>query len=154
MDVYEPPSSGGAQIVDLNPGIRSDGLFWTAVLAPETVTCNLSAGTATMEVKDMHIKDFHDFVNAINGDGPQPKPAVLSFKAVWKCQGAPSTRDVPGEKYRGTMIKQGGSAGAQMEWTARIGDLDYVSGPLATSTSDNIFLLPAEVGQEYSGSYY
>jgi len=70
---------GGAQIHDLNPGIRSDGLFWTTVIDPEDVLVNLAAGTATYEVEDLHTKDYGSFENAIGEERP-PAPVIVSFK--------------------------------------------------------------------------
>jgi len=136
---------GGSQIHDLNPGIAQSGLFWTAVVPAEAVSVNYAAGTATMQMADYHLKDYHDFQNAFFGGGPQPAPATLSFKAQWNCPTSGGAANISAEKYRGT-IKTGT---AQMEWTARIGDLLYHSFPIGTSTSD-----AAELVQENNGTFY
>ncbi len=133
--------------MDLNPGIRrSDGLFWTAILSPDDVTCDLGAGTATMQVTEIHVKNYYSIPNALFGGGPMPVPAVLSFRAVWNCQTPIPDPNIPSEQYRGDSFKVGG---AKMWWKARVGDLDYESGPISDSSSDF-----AELGHERNGSYF
>lgn len=144
MDVYDP-SLGGTQIRDLNPGIEQSGLFWTAVVPAEVVTANFAAGTATVQMSDYHLKDYQNLQNGIFGGGPQPVPATLSFRVQWNCPSPAGTANIASEKYRGT-VKTGT---AQMEWSARIGDLLYQSFPISTSTSD-----VAELVQESNGSFY
>jgi hypothetical protein len=77
---FYDPQLGGAQIHDFNPGIRQNGLFWTAFLPAGNVQVDLHAGTATLEAHDLHMKDYGDIENAITGDGDPPVPAVVSFK--------------------------------------------------------------------------
>ena len=144
MDVYDP-SLGGAQIRDLNPGIEQSGLFWTAVVPVEAVAANFAAGTAMVQMSDYHLKDYHDLQNGIFGGGPNPVPATLSFRAKWNCPAAGGTANIAAQKYRGT-VKVGT---AQMEWSARIGDMLYQSFPIGSSTSDF-----AELVQESNGTFY
>ena len=65
----------------------------------------------------MHMKDFHDFENAILGNGETPTPAVVAFTVNWTAIGGVTHFDNPGQQYRGDMR----AATAQMEWTARSG---------------------------------
>jgi hypothetical protein len=92
IDVYDP-SLGDAQVHDLNPGITQNGLFWTVVLDPEDVQVSLTAGTATLEVHDIHVKDYFDLENALIGGGNNPRPAIVSFKVVWTATGGPINID-------------------------------------------------------------
>ena len=45
--MYEP--GPGAQIHDLNPGIKADGLFWTIAIPDEGIEVHLGKGFASME---------------------------------------------------------------------------------------------------------
>ncbi len=79
------------------------------------------------------------------GGGPQPVPATLSFRVLWNCTTATPGFNNGAQKFRGT-FKLGS---AQMEWSARIGDPDFQSRPLATSSSDF-----GKLGHEQNGSFY
>jgi hypothetical protein len=155
--VFEPPSSGGdpgAQIHDFNPGIQADGLFWTLALSDSSVAVNLSNGFASMSATDLAVQDYHDFTNAISGGGPgipgPSDPAQVSFTVIWS--GANSLTKL---KNTAAPSDGGGFAGefvrnvAQMEWSATVGDLQYVSDPLATSGSAF-----AEIGHERNGFFF
>ena len=136
---------GGAQVHDFNPGITQNGLFWTTILEPRNVQVNLNAGTATLEVYDLHIKDYGDFENSITGYAGQPVPAIVSFKVQWTAAGGVNNFNNAAQKFRGAFR----NANAQMEFTARAGNLDIMSAPLAQSTT-----IAAEMGQESNGSFY
>lgn len=136
---------GGAQVHDFNPGITQNGLFWTAILEPRNVQVNLNAGTATLEVYDLHLKDYGDFENSITGYAGQPVPAIVSFKVQWTATGGVNNWNNAAQKFRGAFR----NANAQMEFTARAGNLDITSAPLAQSTT-----IAAEMGQESNGSFY
>jgi hypothetical protein len=77
-------------------------------------------------------------------------PAKVSFTVVWS--GVNSRANV---KNTDSRLDGGGLAGefvrnqAQMEWSASVGDLEYVSDPLATSAS--VF---AEIGHLRNGSFF
>jgi len=136
---------GGAQVHDLNPGITQNGLFWTAVLEPRNVRVNLGAGTATLEVYDLHLWDYRDFENSITGYAGQPVPAIVSFKVQWTATGSVNNYNNAAQKFRGAFR----NANAQIEFTARAGDLDITSSPLAQSTT-----IAAQMGEESNGSFY
>src|SRR4026208_835306 len=121
MDVFESPSSGGAQITDFNPGVRQNGLFWTAVVDDRDIEVDLAAGTGTLRGTDMHMKDFTNFEKAILGNGAAPTPAFVSFTVKWTATGAVSHFNNPGQQYRGDVR----TATAQMDWTARSGIYEY-----------------------------
>jgi hypothetical protein len=135
---------GGAQIHDLNPGIRSDGLFWTTVIDPEDVSVDLAAGTATYEVEDLHTKDYGSFENAIGEERP-PVPVIVSFKVQWSVSGNVLHFDNLAQKYRGDF--QYGNA--QIEYRFRTPKVDVVSAPLANSIT-----VGAQLGFESNGSFY
>jgi len=93
----------------------------------------------------MHMPDFHDFENAILGNGPTPTPAVVSFTVRWTASGDVAHFDNAEQQYRGDMRV----ATAQMDWTARSGVYEYVSAPSAESAQDY-----AQIGEESNGSFF
>ena len=137
-----PPDN---QIHDLNPGISQSGLFWTTVVASDSISVDLESGVATIQLESVHLFDYTSLANAFLGGGPQPVPSVLSFKVMWDCTGTPTHFDNPAQQFRGD-FKFGT---AQMEWSARIGGLEYQSDPLSASSSSY-----AQLGNEQNGSYY
>jgi hypothetical protein len=146
IDVYEPPSSGGAQITDFNPGVRQNGLFWTVVMGDDDVNVDLAAGTATLHGRDLHIKDYHEFENAILGNGEPATPSLVSFTVKWTATGGVQHFENPSQQYRGVLRP----AMAQMDWTARSGIFEYTSAPLETSATDPF----AWLGTESNGSFF
>jgi hypothetical protein len=133
------------QVHDFNPGITQSGLFWTSIVSSEQVRVDLNSGHATLEVRNLHMKDYADLQNALVGGGPRPVPSVVSYKVEWTANGAINTFDNVAQKFRGEFR----DAIARMEWSARTPDFDFVSAPSATSTTD-----AAEIGRERNGSFY
>jgi hypothetical protein len=130
---------------DFNPGIAQNGLFWTEVLTADAVDVDLAAGTATLHVENLPQKDYHDFENAMLGNGPKPTPGMVSFTVQWTAQGDPTHFDNPSQNYRADVR----GAVAQMDFSAVAGDFELVSAPLETSTTD-----AAQLGHESNGSFY
>ena len=125
--------------------MRSNGLFWTVVLGEDNVRVDRAAGTATLTATDLHLTDFHDFENALLGNGTPPTPAVVSFTVQYTATEPVNHYDNPAQRFRGD-FRYGV---AQMEWSGRSGDYEFTSQPLATSASDF-----AELGSESNGSFY
>jgi hypothetical protein len=79
---------------------------------------------------------------------PPPVPGTVSFRVIWS--GVQER-----VKIRNTDSVYGGFGGsfvynsAQMEWTATVGDYQFLSFPLATSSSSF-----AELGEERNGSFF
>jgi hypothetical protein len=115
------------------------------VIDPGDVAVDLAAGTATYRGTNMHMPDFHDFENAILGNGAPASPGIVSFTVRWTAEGSVDHFDNPDQKYRGDMRV----AAAQMDWTARSDIYEYTSAPLATSAADF-----AQLGQESNGSFF
>jgi hypothetical protein len=93
----------------------------------------------------MHMPDFHDFENAVLGNGPTPTPGIVSFTVRWAAAGDVADFDNPEQQYRGDMRV----AAAQMDFTARSGIYDYISDPLDSSAADF-----AQLGTESNGSFF
>ena len=69
----------------------------------------------------------------------------MSYRVEWNAVGALNAFDNPAQLFRGEFR----SASAQMEWSARTVDFDFVSAPIGTSTTD-----AAELGDERNGAFY
>ena len=146
--MYEP--GPGAQIHDLNPGIKPDGLFWTIAMPDDWIKVDLGKGIASMKATNVPIDDYGDIPNALFGGGPAPIPGVVSFTVEWRGvnERINIRNDDPpasGGGFAGEFIRNT----AQMEWTATLGDLTFVSDPLGTSSS--VF---AEIGHERNGAFF
>ena len=148
--MYDPSlGTPPVQIHDLNPGIEPDGLFWTAALPHDSVEVDLEHGFASMKATKVAIDDYGNIGNALLGGGPAEIPGKVSFSVEWVQSGDPFTIDNTDDPSLG-----GGFEGkflpsaAQMEWTARVGDLKFVSDPLVTSSSPF-----AEIGHEANGVF-
>jgi hypothetical protein len=129
------------QIDDINPGIAPSGLFWTMAL-PESVDVNLGKGSAIMRGTGLVIPDFGNFTNSLLG-GPSI-PATVSFTVQWSgVAGLANVLNADG--HRGEFVYNT----AQMEWSAVVGDYEFVSAPMSTSTSSF-----AEIGHEQNGVFF
>jgi hypothetical protein len=109
------------------------------------VRVDLKKGRATLEVRDLEMKDFFNLENATVGGGPRPLNAVVSYRVEWNTIGATNAFDNAEQKFRGEFR----DATARMEWSARTRDFTFRSAPLATSTTD-----AAQLGSERNGSFY
>jgi hypothetical protein len=145
--MYDP--SSGEQLHDLNPGIASDGLFWTVPVPDNAVQVNPGNGSASLQMTDVGIDDYGNIGNALFGGGPEPIPGSVSFSVQWR--GVNQRLNI---KNTDPPSAGGGFAGqfvrntAKMQWAATVGTTRYVSDPLATS-----FSAFAEIGQERSGVF-
>jgi hypothetical protein len=64
---------------DFNPG-EDNGLFWTIPIPSDAVDHH-GKGSASLEVDDLDVEDYHDVVNALTG-GPSVTASV-SFDCHW-----------------------------------------------------------------------
>lgn len=147
MDVYEPGS--GPQIHDLNPtAFPPTGLFWTLEIPGDGIDAKPGKGYAAMQASNVPILDYGDIINALFDGGPPPAPGNVSFTVVWN--GVTERLNIKNADpiyggFAGEFVRNS----AQMEWTATVGDYQFVSDPLATSSS--IF---AELGSERNGIFF
>jgi hypothetical protein len=109
------------------------------------VRVDLNAGTASMVAQRVPVLDHGQIPNALTGMGPAPQLATVSFRVEW----SGSTHRVPvtnaDQGFAGEYIRNNG----QMEWSATMGDYEFVSAPLATSSSSF-----AEIGREHNGLFF
>jgi len=115
------------------------------VVPADTVEVDLDAGTATLDVHDLHMKDYFTFENSILRNIGQPIPAVVSFKVVWNAVGGVNEFNNAAQQFRGEFR----DASAQIEYTGRAGVFEFQSASLASSTTD-----AAELGRERNGAFY
>jgi hypothetical protein len=150
VDVYDPSlGTPAVQIHDLNPGIEPDGLFWTVALPEVGVEVDLEHGFASLKAAKVAIDDYGNIGNALLGGGPAPIPGHVSFTVEWVRAGDPFTVDNDDDPSLGGGFEAKFlPSAAQMEWTARVGDLKFDSDPLVTSSS--VF---AEIGKEANGVF-
>lgn len=147
MDVYEP--GPGAQIHDLNPtSFPPTGLFWTLEIPSDDVDVNPGKGRAVMKSSNVPILDYTDIPNALFGGGPAPVPGSVSYTVAWS--GVQERLNIKNtDPVYGGFAGEFVHTGAQMEWTATVGDYHFVSAPLETSFSSF-----AEVGHERNGIFF
>jgi len=125
-------------------------LFWTVALPDGAVDAHDDRG-AEMRGTNLQLLDFGDFGNSIFGGGKPPVPATVSFLVRW----AGASHGTNADAKAHVVNASDGHAGqftratAQMEWSATIGDVDYVSAPIGTSSSDF-----AEFGKERNGVFF
>jgi len=106
-----------------------------------------------MRANNLQLLDFGDFGNSLFGGGKTPEPATVSFLVRWA--GAAHGHGANAAARAHVVNASDGHAGqyirttAQMEWSATIGDFDYVSAPIGTSSSDF-----AEFGKERNGVFF
>jgi hypothetical protein len=105
------------------------------------------SGIATMQASNVPVFDYGDIPNAISGEKPGTRGTV-SFRVEWEGPARPT-------RIHNTDSVYGGFAGefrrnaARMTWTARVGDYEFRSGAMDTSSS--IFAL---LGQERNGIFF
>jgi len=125
--------------------VAQNGLFWTTVVSDDAVDVDLAAGTATLRGDGMKMKDYHDFENAILGNGDPPKQSSVSFTVRWRATGPVAVLDNEVQRFRGRFR----DAEAKMEWSATSGQFDYRSAPLEDSRTE-----AAQLGEESNGFFY
>ena len=75
------------QLHDWEPGIASSGLFWTIAIPSSAIEANVDNGQARFHARNLHVKDFHDFFNAVFHNGGAPVPGRVSFDVRWHGRG-------------------------------------------------------------------
>lgn len=86
--------------------------------------------------------------HALFGGGPAPVPGSVSYTVAWS--GVQERVNIKNaDPVYGGFAGEFVHTGAQMEWTATVGDYHFVSAPLETSFSSF-----AEVGHERNGIFF
>ena len=124
--------------------MTQNGLFWTTVVSDDAVDVDLAAGTATLRADGMRMKDYHDFENAILGNGDPPKQSSVSFTVRWTAAGPVQELENEAQQFRGRFR----DATATMEWSASSGQFEY-RAPLEESRTE-----AAQLGEESNGFFF
>jgi hypothetical protein len=74
---------------DFEPGIASNGLFWTIPVSAGSVEAHHGGGKARLRGHNVAVEDYHDIINAIFGGGPPPLASHVSFDVRWSGRGHP-----------------------------------------------------------------
>lgn len=145
MDVFPDRESARAfanQSHDYNPGITEEGLFWTLLMTPESVST--SSRRAEMCLRDQFIPDMHTFENAV-ARGPID-PATIAIDCTWSAtSGMQRDRD-PENQF----VYRFREADARVEWqtTGPSGNLRSVM------TGDPQETLYGAIGRERNGAFF
>jgi hypothetical protein len=129
----------------MNPGIQSDGLFWTMPIPEQSIDVDLEDGRASMRLKNAVVTDYGNINNALFGGGPAPMRAVVSFDVEWSGVIDRAHVNNPLRTLAGRFIYNH----AQMEWSATVGNYHFMSARLSSSSSDF-----AELARERNGRFY
>ena len=118
-------------------------MFWTIPIADSAVTVDFAGRTASMEVADQDVEDYHDIVNALM-DGPSV-PATCSFRIDWS--GEHSVQQIRDEdqRFEGTFVQDE----ATISWSAETRLFSFVSDP--AQSSSNVFSVLA---RERNGVFF
>ena len=138
--MFEAP--GGPQIHDFNPGIEASGLFWTLPISSHNVDVSPGSGRAVMDVRNVEMEDYHDFVNAIL-DGPSLE-GVVSFRADWAASSNKQRFHNAAQRYESNMVL----TTATCSWIGETVEARYVSSPGGQVT------IYAQVGEVRNGVFF
>jgi len=148
MDLYQGPV-GSNQIHDFNPGIidsgPAKGLFWTIHIPTTDVHVDLGRATATMQVSNADVEDYHTLANALL-DGPSD-PASVSFVIRWQGVKARVQVEDFALGFAGRFIEDS----ATVAWSASVPSTGFRFRSDPAATSKTTF---AEIGSEQNGVFF
>jgi len=116
-------------------------VVWT-VAAPNSAAVDAGAGTALLRMNDLALQNFHSIPNAFQVLRP-PVPGTVSFELKW--QAGPKQFTISDAQARG-YAGEFKEATAQLSWSSKQQDFQFVSDPMETSTTQ--FAL---IGHERNG---
>src|SRR3712207_1583845 len=97
-------------------------MFWSIALDPDTVDLNPDDERAILEVSDLPMPDYHDFVNAVS-NGPS-EPGTVSFRVKWDAGGKKQDFHYAPNRWSGTFEQ----CTATSSWTGRTESATFRSG--------------------------
>ncbi len=131
------------QVHDFNPNITKAGLFWTIFIKAASVSFDLGAGTATLDIQRLSMKDYFSLENSMIGPKNNRDSGEVSFRVEWTATGGVNEYDNPGQQFRGAFR----DTDARLWWSGRSGDFEFET--ISTSATSG-----AELGTESNGSFY
>jgi hypothetical protein len=118
-------------------------LFWTIRVPDDRVEVDLDDARASIDLRDVDVRDFHNIPNALSG-GPSV-PANVSFHILWSgVQQRTHLHDTQ-KQFDAQLIVDT----ATMAWSAHTEDFTFESDPADTSTT--VF---AAIGSERNGVFF
>lgn len=139
-------SAVATQTHDYEPGIQSNGVFWTVPVSPSSVKADLKKGTASFALSDYKINDYTDFAKSLTG--AVTAPAVVTFDL--EVAASPKQRTYEqvdkANGFRGRFT-EGGIA--SITWSSKQDGFEFHSDAAKTSTS-----LFSIVGSERNGVFF
>jgi len=131
------------QIHDYEPGIQSNGVFWTVAVSPAALQHDLGRGTASFRLKNYPIKDWTDFAQSLAQ--LTSRPAVVSFDLRFLEPDKRYTVKNESEQFVYDFV----TTKSTIVWSADQDDFHFVSdGP---DPSKSVF---ASLGRERNGVYF
>ena len=136
------------QVTDFNPGIESNGLFWTLPIAPGMVEIDPSGGAARFVARNLPIPDYGNFGNSLSGGSATP--SRVDFEVTWTAAGAPVHLSSPATPVGFGFVADYTPAVAEITFTCSHdhSDVVYRSDPGGQGSPQ-----PAVVGTERNGVF-
>ncbi len=144
------PNLSPPQIVDLNPGITENGLFWTIPVPQSAVAFNFGRGTASFRMTDDAIPDYRNFPNSVGLVLPPLAivPATASFDTEWYATGPVTHLRDAAKGFVGEFK----ASRATIAWSAEepTAHFRFVSDAAGTTTNPQ----SAVIGHERNGKFF
>jgi hypothetical protein len=134
---------------DFEPGIASNGLFWTIPIPATAAEINLSQRTARFHMSNLRIPDWHDFFNSIGAGNPSipSVSATVSFDTHWRAVGPLTRISDPAKGFQGEFME----GQATIQWSAEEPALDF---QFVTDASAPTRTIGAALGREQNGVFF
>jgi hypothetical protein len=143
LDLYKEQVVPQNQIHDFNPGIASNGLFWTVHVPNKRAKFDFDDATASLDVKNQDVEDYFNIVNALQ-DG-NSIPATVSYHIHWSGVNKSYSVSDTTNQFQLQVIEDN----ATISWSASENGFTFVSDPADTSTT--VFAL---IAHERNGAFF
>jgi hypothetical protein len=130
---------------DFEPGITSNGVFWTIAVPAGSIDVDPGSGAARLQMADVDVLDYHDLFNALIGGGPAPAAASVSFDVRWAGGGDRERVRDADSGFVGEFV----SGPATISFTATVGGHVFTSDSAGQSNP-----APPAVGHERNGIFF
>ncbi|GAC1357502.1 MAG: hypothetical protein NVS4B11_35200 [Ktedonobacteraceae bacterium] len=130
------------KIHDINPGIASNGLFWTVPMPEDALHLSEDGLVASVHLRDFPVQDQPNFPNT------QPTyPARISMDLTWQAVGRQMGINDPMNHYRLQFHK----ANAQVALRVTVPEVGFTFTSAPAKTSETVF---AMLGYDRNGLFY
>jgi hypothetical protein len=130
------------KIHDINPGIASNGLFWTVPMPDDGLRMSADGLTASVHLRDFPVQDQPNFPNT------QPTyPARITLDLTWQAGGRQMGISDPMNQYRLLFHK----ANAQVALQVTVPEVGFSFTSAPADTSETLF---AMLGYDQNGIFY